>query len=658
MNAQDPSLEKDKLNDEQNANQELSNQETENLEQVEVTAKEESVKDIAEEVETNVEETSTEEVEVLTNEEAKTVVDEAVEVIEKEEKEETPNHNDLTKHELIERFKVLLHKELAEIKEEVETIKQTFYRKSKEEVEAAKTLFLESNSNEEEFVAPEPELEIEFKELFAAFREKKAEYTSKLESEKQENLAKKQSIIEKLKELVDTKEDVSSNINTFRQLQQDWKEIGPVPSGQTTQLWREYNIQQEAFWDLIKINNELREYDFKKNLEAKSKLIELAESLDSENDVVSAFRQLQKLHEEWHELGPVARDIRDDVWAKFKEASTIINKKHQEHFEKIRELEKNNLVKKEEICEKIENFDTSNLNSYKDWDKATKEIFGLQEDWRSIGFAPRKKNQIIFDRYRAACDKFFTAKSEFNKGMKSTMAENLEKKIALCEKAEALKDSTDWNETTEEFIKIQKEWKEVGQVQRKHSDEVWKRFITACDYFFEQKNKNVSSKYQVEKENLDLKLEIIEKIQNFEKKETTGESLAALRSLAAEWNNVGHVPFKEKDKIYKKYRTVLDEQFDKLNIDVAQRRLENFKSNLSDMSEKGDNKLYREREKLKRAYDSLINEIATYENNIGFFSISSKKGGGMLQEMERKIESLKEECKLLEQKINLIDEQL
>lgn len=575
-----------------------------------------------------------------------------------EAKPEVPVAHDLTKQEICDRMKELIEQNVEQVKEEVESMKQLFYKKSKSEVGEQRAAFIEKGGVETEFIPEPTELETEFKELLNEFRNNKAKLNAQQEQEKGNNLLKKQHIIEQMKQLVESNDDVSANVAAFRQLQQDWKNTGPVPPTATNELWKQYNLYQESFWDLIKINNELREYDFKKNLEAKTKLCEAAEMLANEEDVVSAFRQLQKLHENWHELGPVARELREEIWNRFKTASTAINKKHQSHFDDIRKVEDENMALKASLCERIEAIDTTKFSSYKDWDEATKIVLEAQEEWRSVGFAPRKANQKIFDRYRKACDKFFSTKAEFYKSIKSNLTQNLEQKKLLCEKAEAIKDSTDWKEAGDQLVQLQKEWKTIGPVAKKYSDDIWKRFITACDYFFEQKNKNVSGQRSVEMQNLDKKKELIAKITGFEKTGNAAESLAALRALAAEWNALGHVPFKEKDKIYKEYRAALDAQFEKLNIDVSQRRLETFRNNLKDMTSKGDNKLYREREKLVRAYEHLKSEIATYENNIGFLSIASKKGDGMLKEMERKIETLKEECKLLEQKISLIDDQM
>ena len=563
-----------------------------------------------------------------------------------------------SKQELIDALKLLINKEVDAAKDGVEHIKQLFYKKAKLEVEEQKKLFVENGGIEPDFVAAKDELEESFKALLNEFRIKKASVMAQLEKEKDNNLLQKQHLLEQMKVLVASNDDVSTHINEFRALQQKWKSIGQVPQTASTELWKQYNLYQESFWDLIKINNELREYDFKKNLESKTLLCEAAEKLSEETDVISAFQKLQKLHEEWHELGPVAREIREQIWTRFKDASTAIHKKHQSYFDSIRKLEEDNLVTKTELCEKIEAFDYSKLNNYRQWDEATKTILAWQEEWRSIGFAPRKVNQKVFDRYRKACDAFFAAKGEFYKETKNVLVVNSDKKKALCEQAEALKDSTDWKETGEKFILLQKEWKTIGPVAKKYSDELWKRFIAACDYFFEQKNKSTSGLRNVESDNLAKKKELIIKINTFEKSENNNESVAALRALMAEWNTIGHVPFKEKDKVYKEYRDAVDKQFETLNVDATNRRMDNFRSNLKDMSGKGENKLYREREKLMRAYEHLKSEILTYENNIGFFSSSSKKGGGLIKEMERKIESLKDESKLIEQKINLIDENI
>jgi len=571
-------------------------------------------------------------------------------------KSTTIDYASCTKSELIDALKLLIDKEVDAVKDEVEHIKQLFYKKTKSEIEEQKKLFIEAEGEEAAFVAAKDELEETLKSLLNEFRAKKAAVMAQIEKGKENNLLQKQQLLEQMRTLVASNDDVSTHINEFRVLQQKWKAIGPVPQTASTELWKQYNLYQESFWDLIKINNELREYDFKKNLEAKTLLCDAAEKLAEETDVISAFQKLQKLHEEWHDLGPVARDIREQIWARFKDASTAINKKHQSYFDTIRKMEDENLEAKNALCEKIDAFDYSNLNNYRAWDEATKTVIAWQEEWRTIGFAPRKVNQKIFDRYRKACDAFFAAKGEFYKASKNVLNQNSDKKKALCEQAEALKDSTDWKETGDKLILLQKEWKTIGPISKKFSDELWKRFIAACDYFFEQKNKSTSGQRNEEADNLANKKELIARVNSFVKTENSNESLTTLRTLMAEWNTIGHVPFKEKDKVYKEYREAVDKQFEALNVDASNRRMDSFRSNIKDLSTKGDNKLYREREKLVRAYEHLKSEIATYENNIGFFTSSSKKGGGLIQEMQRKIESLKEESKEIEKKINLIDE--
>lgn len=572
--------------------------------------------------------------------------------------EQTQDYSNASREELLSALKLLLTQDIENIKDEVEQIKQVFYRKVKSEHEEAKRKFLEEGGEEIDFKPEKDELGEELKELLNEYKSKKSAHTVRLESERENNLLQKQHILERMKVLVESNDDVSLHINEFRDLQKKWKTIGQVPQANVSELWKTYTAYQESFWDLIKINNELREYDFRKNLEIKQQLCENAEKLADDEDVISAFHQLQKFHEEWHETGPVAREFREEIWNRFKAASSVINKKHQGHFDEIRKLEEDNLVLKQALCEKLEAIDLSSINSYKAWDEATKNVIGLQEEWRTIGFAPRKMNHKIFDRYRAACDAFFNAKAEFYKASKSILNDNLDKKRQLCEQAEALKESTDWKTTSDQLIQLQKEWKTVGPVAKKYSDELWKRFITACDYFFEQKQKNTSDSRSVELENLAKKKALIASIQELDTVEDKEPAaiLTQLREYIASWNEVGHVPFREKDKIYKEYRTKVDKMFEKLNVDANQRRLDNFRTNLKDISTKGENKLLREREKLMRAYEHLKSEIATYENNIGFLTTNNKKGSGVIRDMERKIEALKEEANLIEQKIGLIEE--
>lgn len=589
-------------------------------------------------------------------------VGENTSAVEDQNTESTPsvvsNYSTLSNEELIEALKKCLNQEVEEVKNDVESIKQAFYRNHRAEVENQKKLFLENGGVEEDFVPKPNELEETFKSLLKEFRDKKAEHLAKVEKEKQDNLLKKQQILEKMKILADAKDDVSTHINEFRALQQEWKSIGQVPPSSLSELFKQYNAYQEAFWDLIKINNELREYDFKKNLEAKIQICEMAEKLMDEPDVVTAFQHLQKLHNEWHEIGPVSRELREEIWQRFKNASTAINKKHQTYFESIRKIEEDNLAAKTALCEKIESIDFSVLKTFSEWEEATKNVLALQDEWRTIGFAPRKLNQKVFERYRHACDAFFSAKAEFFKQVRNSYAENYRKKVELCENAESLKDNTDWKETSEKFIQLQKEWKAIGPVPRKYSDELWKRFISACDYFFDQKKKNTNSLHGEELENLEKKKNLIARINSLKKSDHPNETVATLKALIEEWSTIGHVPFKEKDKVYKDFRAAVDKKYEELNIDWVSRRLETFKNNLKDMNTKGQRKLIHERDKLLHARERLNSEIATYENNLGYFTSTTQKGSKVILELERKIDTLKEESRLIEEKIRLIEDNL
>ena len=565
----------------------------------------------------------------------------------------------LSKEEILEKLTGLVGAAADATRNEVEALKQAYYKIHRSEVDELKKAFLTAGGEEKDFVAPEDETESKIKELLNVYKEKRAAILAEEERVKAANYALKLQLIDQLKALTESQEDFNKLYNDFKDIQQRWKEVKAVPQEHVSELWKNYQIYSEKFYDIIKINNQFRDYDFKKNLEMKTALCETVEKLQTEPDVVSAFHQLQKLHQQWREIGPVAKELREDLWSRFKAASTIINKRHQEHFEGLKAKEQENLEAKTAICEQIENIDFQALKSFKDWEEKNKEVIALQDKWKTIGFAPKKSNVKIFERFRAACDVYFNRKSEFYKNIKDEMEKNLELKKVLCEKAEALKDSTDWKSTTEKMIALQKEWKTIGSVARKHSDAVWKRFISACDYFFEQKNKNASSQKSVEQTNLAAKKALIEKINTLDEADHD-EALAVLKGYMAEWNTIGHVPFKEKDKVYKEYHEAVDKQFDRLKVDQNDRKMQTFRSNLSDMSngERGKGKLYGEREKLMRMYERMKNELQTYENNIGFLSISSKGGGGLLKEMERKIDKLKNEMALIIKKIDAIDENL
>jgi hypothetical protein len=565
----------------------------------------------------------------------------------------------LTKAELVVRLQEIMKNPIEKIdKDAVEALKQQYYRKHKLEIEQHKKGFIENGGTEEDYSILPDEEEINFKALLQTYKEQKSVLIESIEKVKEENLKKKQSLLDQLKAIAESG-DVGESLIIFRKLQQEWKSIGAIPQARVNELWKVYNVYMERFYDLIKINNELRDYDFKKNLEQKNILCETAEKLANETDVVIASRMLQKLHEEWREIGPVAREIRDEVWDRFKTASAIVNKKHQDFFAALKTQEEFNLTAKNSLCEIVESIDFSKLNNFRDWDTKTNEIIEYQHQWKNIGFAPRKENIKVYERFRSACDHFFQLKSEFMKASKAELEANFEKKKSLCEKAESLQNDTNWKATTEILIEVQKEWKTIGPVAKKYSDILWKRFVTACDHFFEEKAKTFSSKKIDEITNLNLKQELIDKINSFTKTENSQDSFNHFRELLSLWNTIGHVPFREKDRIFKSFKEAVNKQMDAMNIDAVNRKLISFKDTVEKMVE-GDhsNQLFREREKLLRTYDTLKSEIATYENNMGFISAKTKKSDSIVQELERKIKQLKEDRNLIEKKIKLIDESL
>ena len=543
-------------------------------------------------------------------------------------------------------------------KQELDGLKQTFYKIHNAEIEAAKKTFVENGGAEEEFIAQPSGVEEEFKSLMAAIKEKRSALAAEIEKQKEENLQVKLSIIEELKELVESPDDANKSYNEFKKLQQQWNEVKLVPQAKVNELWKNYQLHVEKFYDILKLNNEFREYDFKKNLEIKTHLCEAAEKLADEQDVVSAFHQLQKLHQEFRDTGPVAKELRDEIWNRFKAASTAVNRRHQQHFEALKETEQHNLDQKTVICEIVEAIEFDQLKTFAAWETKTQEVIALQNKWKTIGFAPQKMNVKIFERFRKACDEFFKKKGEFFKLLKEGMNANLEKKKALCEKAESLKDSTEWKETAEILTKLQKEWKTIGPVSKKYSDAVWKRFITACDYFFEQKGKATSSQRSVEQENLEKKKAIIARLTAIDETTDADEASKEVRELMKEWNGIGHVPFKEKDRLYKQYHGLIDPLFDRFNISASNKKLSNFKSSIGNIQSGGSQSLYREREKLVRTYENMKNELQTYENNLGFLTTSSKKGNSLLTEINRKVEKLKSDLELVLQKIKVIDESI
>ncbi len=563
-----------------------------------------------------------------------------------------------TKEEVLLRLKEVAQDAENANKQELDGLKQTFYKIHNAEIEAAKKTFVENGGAEEEFIAQPSGVEEEFKSLMAAIKEKRSALAAEIEKQKEENLQVKLSIIEELKELVESPDDANKSYNEFKKLQQQWNEVKLVPQAKVNELWKNYQLYVEKFYDILKLNNEFREYDFRKNLEIKTHLCEAAEKLADEQDVVSAFHQLQKLHQEFRDTGPVAKELRDEIWNRFKAASTAVNRRHQQHFEALKESEQHNLDQKTVICEIVEAIEFDQLKTFAAWETKTQEVIALQNKWKTIGFAPQKMNVKIFERFRKACDEFFKKKGEFFKLLKEGMNANLEKKKALCEKAESLKDSTEWKETAEILTKLQKEWKTIGPVSKKYSDAVWKRFITACDYFFEQKGKATSSQRSVEQENLEKKKAIIARLTAIDETTDADEASKEVRELMKEWNGIGHVPFKEKDRLYKQYHGLIDQLFDRFNISASNKKLSNFKSSIGNIQSGGSQSLYREREKLVRTYENMKNELQTYENNLGFLTTSSKKGNSLLTEINRKVEKLKSDLELVLQKIKVIDESI
>ncbi len=587
-----------------------------------------------------------------------TVVEDVIEESEASE-ELVVNYNNYTEGQLVETAKELMKsspESYASIKADMDAIKHTFYRKLRSKNEELLQNFLEEGGKREDFAPVENPLEEEMKEILNRFKEKRNAELMRIEAEKNENLAKKKQILESIKALLDSEEDFSVRLPQLKKLQQEWKEIGAVPATEVNSLWKTYQLYVENFYDDLKINNELRDYDFRKNLEQKIALCEQAESLANEKEIISAFRKLQSLHDEWREIGPVSRENRESVWTRFKEASTVINKRHHDYFDQLRNAELENLEKKKSLCEKVESIDLTSFNSYKEWQDKSDEIIAIQEEWKKIGFAPKKDNVTIYERFRSACDNFFKTKNTFFKNAKEQLVANLNKKISLCEKAEALKDSKDWKQTTDVLVQLQKDWKQIGAVPKKHSDVVWKRFVAACDYFFEQKNLETKSIRNEQEENLKKKKEVIERIKAMEIGKDSNKSYADLKALIAEWNEIGHVPYKDKDKLYKSYKSAIDAKFDKLNLDQASRRMDVFKSNLQELTEKGQEKaFYAERKKLLRQYETLNKEIATYENNIGFFS-SSSKNSSMMKDLEIKLNKMKKERQVLMDQIKMMED--
>ena len=563
-----------------------------------------------------------------------------------------------TQEEVIARLNELAQADTIPERQETDALKQAFYKIHKANVAAAQAEFIANGGAPEDFLPAPNMLEDDFKKAMNTIKQKRAEQQAEQERLKEENLQKKLEILERIKAMSATPEEANQAYKEFKELQNQWKELNPVPAEKANELWKTYQLYVEQYYDQLKLNNEFREYDFKKNLETKTRLCEAAEKLSEEPDIISAFQKLQALHQEYKETGPVAKELREEIWARFKAASTVINKRHQQHFEALKQKEEENLQQKTALCEKIEAIDPAAIKNAAEWENRTREIIGLQQEWRTIGFAPQKMNVKIFERFRAACDRFFTEKAAFFKRLKEEQASNLAKKTALCEQAEALKDSTDWKATADKLVQIQKEWKTIGSIPKKYSETLWQRFVGACDYFFEQKNKNSASQRNEEKENLRKKEEIIGKLKALLTDETDENKQDTVKDLMKEWNDTGYVPFRDKDRVYKAYHEAIDEIFKALNLSAARRRLDSFKSNLKNEMKEGGQGVSRERERLMRAYEAKRNEIKTYENNLGFLTCSSKKGSSLLDEMKKKVEKLKDDLNLLGEKISAIDKEM
>lgn len=559
-----------------------------------------------------------------------------------------------TKKEVVERLKEIAASDENPDKDEIDLLKTVFYKLHITEREARMKEYIDGGGDPEAYQIMPDEDEETFKQQMAIVREKRARIFQQQEAEKQANLEKKLEIIEKIKAMATSPDEGNKSYNEFKELQQQWKDIKNVPADRASELWRNYQLYVEQFYDLLKLNSEAREYDFKKNLETKTKLCEAAEKLADEEDVISAFHQLKELHQQYRETGPVAKELREQIWTRFKAASTVINKRHQQHFEDLRSKEEENLTLKTALCEKVEEISKLENKTASDWEKRSKEIIDIQNQWKTIGFAPQKMNVKIFERFRAACDDFFGRKSEFFKEMKQAYAANIEKKKALVEKAQALADSTDWKVTSDKLINLQKEWKTIGVVPKKIGDQLWHDFLNACNKFFEARNAANAGARNEERENLEKKRSIIEQIKALVA-DAANATREKVQALTDEYNKVGHVPYKEKDALYAAYHEALDAIYKELNISNKRRRLDDFKSNIRNMAKRGEDAIDNERGRLTRRFEQLKQEIQTYENNLGFLNASSKKGNSLIDEMNRKVQKLRDDLELVRQKIKAID---
>ena len=571
-----------------------------------------------------------------------------------EAQEESTKKVYTSKQEVLDRVKEIAHSDETPKKDEVDSLKTAFYKLHIAEREAAFKAFIDGGGDPEKYQLLPDETEEAFKAEMSIIKDKRTQIFKEQEAEKEENLKRKLEIIEKIKSMVTSPEEANKSYQEFKSLQQEWKEIKNIPAPKANEVWRSYQLYVEQFYDMLKLNSEAREYDFKKNLELKTRLCEAAEKLADEEDLISAFHQLQKLHQEYREIGPVSKELREEIWTRFKAASTVINKRHQQHFEELRAKEEENLARKTALCEKVEAIAAAENKGSGDWEKHTKEIIEIQTEWKTIGFAPQKMNVKIFERFRATCDDFFGRKAEYFKTLKDKFKENVEHRRALIEKANELKDSTDWKSTSDKFIALQKEWKTIGMVPKKLGDQLWEEFLGACNHFFEARNAANAGQRSEEHANLEKKREVIAKLKALAE-EPGNNAQEAAQKLVEEYNGIGHVPFKEKDKLYDEYHAALDKLYKELNVSVARRRLSNFKNKLKNVAEQGEAALDNERSRLMRQYEAIKSEVQTYENNLGFLNASSKKGNSLIDEMNRRVQKLKDDMNLVREKIKAID---
>lgn len=570
---------------------------------------------------------------------------------------ESPAREYSSKQQVVERAKAIAESGDKGDRQELDLLKSLFYKFHNIELQEAHKEYIEAGGDPEQFVPQIDPLEPEFRAAMQTIREHRATIQEEQERIKAQNLKRKLEILERIQQMASTPEEANQTFDEFKTLQAEWKELKAVPAEKATELWKNYQLYVEKFYDLLKLGHELRDYDFRKNLEVKTRLCEQAEALAEETDVIQAFNQLQSLHQEWKETGPVAKELREEIWTRFKNASTVINKRHQEHFEAIKATEEENLRQKTSLCERLEAICTDTLKTFADWDTVTKQIIDLQAEWKKIGFAPQKMNTAIFERFRKGCDAFFGQKAQFFQNMKEELNSNLAKKKELVEKAEALTDSTDWKTTGDTLVKLQKQWKEIGAVPRKYSDALWKRFVGACDHFFEAKQAATADVRNEEKANMQSKQSIIEQLQALAEQEE-GNIIQKVKELQQQWNEIGHVPFREKDRLYKEYRAICDRIYDAFGASQAKKRLNNFRTNIAQKMEKEGGSLAQEKQRMMRAYERMRDEIKTYENNLCFLTTSSKKGNTLVETMRKKMDKLRDELNLLAEKIKAVDEQI